>query len=625
MSYIKLQSCMMKPLRGRVKTKLFVGFDVETVNDVFYSGGLWWIDKKGVERWFYRYDKQELIDKLLSPYFTDYAIIATNLSYDFNSVFYGTPEWNTFNKIIMRGSRFIYADWRPKTNRKITSKESLHNNRSAKKGRIMFFDTLNYAMMGVEKLGRIIGLKKLDAPNFLGDRAPTNDMYCSDINTKRCYSEKHYFELYNKRDCMVSAMFMDLYQRAINELGGNLKMTAASTSLDLYRRGYQRENVIKEEYVLQDENIKDFIYDAYYGGRTEAFSRGCIDGANYYDINSLYPAVMRNPMPLPQSVKLVVKTDKTLIHRYMGVTECDVYVPETMKYPPLPLKRDKLLFPTGRFRGTWNNNELVYAMSLGVQVLRVHKQIIYQESHTPFKEYVEDLYAKRLSYKAAGSPFEVIVKLMMNSLYGKFAMRYLEDWRVFTDDNMPFEFKKELYKKNSTYEIEENETHVVFRKQKTANSVFTFPIYSSYITSYARILIHRYAMKHNALYMDTDSVITFDTIPTSDGLGFMKEEEIDVRGVVVKPKFYLLNEKPKIKGLSKATNKDFFTLIDGGIVNKLRFSTLKESVRRGILPNTSMIVPKRMSVEDNKRLWSEDFDPLVLQESKPLLFNEVEV
>jgi hypothetical protein len=303
----------------------------------------------------------------------------------------------------------------------------------------------------------------------------------------------------------------------------------------------------------------------------------------------------------------------------MGVSECTVFVP-VMMYPPLPVKGEKLLFPCGTFRGVWNNNELSYALKLGVKIVEVHNQVIYQESHTPFSGFVNDLYNKRLKYKQEGSPFEVIVKLMMNSLYGKFAMKYLDEWRVFTDDNIPFEFKKELYGKieKRTYDIEQNDTYIIFRKQKVANSIFSFPIYSSYITSYARILIHEYAMRYNALYMDTDSIITFDSIPCGSDLGVMKLEEGNISGVIVKPKFYLINDKPKIKGLSKAVYDDFISLLGGGTVFKLRFSTLKESVRRQILPNTSMVVPKKMSLEDNKRLWKGLFNENDLEYSQPL-------
>jgi hypothetical protein len=639
------KSSCLSPLKGKIIKYKFVGFDVETVNDVFYSGGLYWFDEYGNEQFFYTTDKRELINKILNPYFADYRIIATNLGYDFNSLFYDEPEWNDFNSIIMKNSRIMFADWRPKNNRLVYG-----DKRSAKKGRILFYDTLNYAQMSVESLGKIVGVPKMKAPSFLGKRAPIRygenkeyeyfqETIKEDVDFKDKYSritdEYEYLKEYNKRDCIISYMFAELFQKGVNDLGGKMQMTAASTSMDLYRRRYMDREIIKEKYVLKDDSINDFIYSGYYGGRTEVFARGYFsrettDGQllNYYDVNSLYPYVMQNQLPVPQSVKTIKKFDVSLIGRYMGVTTCEVTVPNMM-YPPLPFKGDKLIFPTGTFTGTWNNNELSYAMNQGVKINKIFKQIIYQETHTPFKNYVNDLYEKRLMYKKQNSSYEVIIKLMLNSLYGKFAMKHISEYRVFTWEGVQDEWAKIYIDENHKgWKIDEIDDKIIFRKDRICDAVFVFPIYSSYITSYARIHLHKLLVESDAVYCDTDSIITKKYMTVSVGLGGLKCEGSGEDCFIVKPKFYYYGDDVKIKGLSKTVDddgkiiktskKEFNQLIKGDIINKKRFSGLKESVRRRIKPNTSIITPKEMDIKDTKRVWSDYFNLESIEYSEAL-------
>jgi len=608
--YIPFKRSCMGVLSGRVRKKFFVGFDVETVGDSneFYSGGLWW-EEDGEECWQYFLNKREMIDYMLHKRFLGKVFVATNLSFDFNALFFGTPEYDLFHSKIMRGSRMLLAEWRPEGGRMMMQKDhSGQRRRGSSKGRVLFYDTMNFAPVSLEKLGRIIGVEKLQKPEWLGLRKPF------------CYDEARQLEEYNKQDCKVSCCFMDFLQEGINNMGGVVQMTGASTALDTYRRGFQKQKLVKEEFVLQDTSVTEHVFEAYYGGRTEAFARGTVERANYYDINSLYPSVMRNPYPLPQSVKRIENPTESLVHRYMGVVRARVRAPSDMLYPILPLRgRGKLLFPVGEFEGVYNHCELSYALNNGYELLSLSDMIIYQERFYPFKEYVETLYNKRLEYKAQKSSMEFVCKLLMNSLYGKMAQKELEDYQYFSDHNaIPHDLLRHVDNKNSPYKTLCVGDAVILSRKKKSKGVFIQPILSSYTTSYARILMHQYIKRYGALYTDTDSIITTSEIPTSSALGDMKLEVGGERGVIVKPKFYLFGDDVKIKGLSRASQDDFFTLIGGGGVEKMRFSSLRESVRRGYAPNKKVFVTKVMSVEDNKREWEQSFSLDELQYSKPL-------
>lgn len=74
----------------------------------------------------------------------------------------------------------------------------------------------------------------------------------------------------------------------------------------------------------------------------------------------------------------------------------------------------------------------------------------------------------------------------------------------------------------------------------------------------------------------------------------------------------------KLKGVSNKDKHTFKKLLRGEHVGYIKFSKIKESLRRNFLPNTRILVQKLISLEDNKRDWPNAFDPKVLQRSKPV-------
>lgn len=67
--------------------------------------------------------------------------------------------------------------------------------------------------------------------------------------------------------------------------------STATLSLKIYRTQFQNENIFILPY-----NIDSFIRNGYYGGGTDVY-KGYVEKAYYYDVNSLYPYAMLNPMP----------------------------------------------------------------------------------------------------------------------------------------------------------------------------------------------------------------------------------------------------------------------------------------------------------------------------------------
>jgi hypothetical protein len=585
MDYKKKIKNTLTPISKKLKTYDFVGFDIETYNinnvQTFYFGSIYFY-KEGKEIFETYFCRNTFISRLLSHEFKGYYIVATNLSFDYSSLFYGTKYWNDM-QLVWRGSDLITISYKL----------------PGKKGSIRFLDTFNYVGFSVAKLGSIIGVNKLIKPEYIGERKS---------NTIKELNE---FIKYNKYDCKISCDFMYFLQKGINQSGGQLKLTIASSSLDTWRRSYMIGKLVKEQFTLQDDKIKEFIHKGYYGGRTEVFVRGTLYNMNYYDINSLYPSQMMKELPNPNSVFVpIIKSNENII-KYMGVTECLVEVPSNMKFPILPYRdkiTKKLIFPTGTIKGVWNHNELNYAIVNGCKIIKIYKQLCYKHTFKPFNDYVTYLYNRRLEYKKQNNSMELVVKLLMNSLYGKWAQNKRINTTI-TDINLLSGQDKVNALLHKPGDIKDN--YLIESYTEDFDGVFAFPILSSYISSYARVILHQYLTKYNGVYCDTDSIVTSEVIPTSNKLGEMKLESHLQKCIFVKPKMYYMQESSgkeiiKMKGVNKPNIQDFNSVMNGEKVQKIKFSKIKESVRRRIKPNTVLQIEKSINIQDDKRVWIND-------------------
>jgi hypothetical protein len=629
----------LKPLSSKKKYFYdFVGFDIETIGESnnFYMGGITfykWVKNKTIyinstpeneirqytgikkEEYYkilcYRkyYEKQKMVNELLGNEFKGKYFVATNLSFDFNALYFDNEKWKDF-KILFRGSDIIHSVY------------SSYN--SNKKGKTKFIDTMNYIPFGVEKLGKILNIKKLEAPSFLGKRKPLTE------------EEKLHLENYNMRDCLISMEYMYFMQDGINKGGGKLKISIASSSLDIWRRGFQNTLLIKEQYILKQEGFseeqckhyKKLIFQSYYGGRTECYVKGHIKKKlYYYDINSLYPSVMRNKFPLPNSIKIIDKPELNNIINWEGISKCLIKTPEKMDKPFLPYrKKGKLIFPLGVFIGSYTHIELRNAIKLGY-IVKPLEQIIYTETFNPFEDFINYFYKKRMEEKKKCSPFELVYKLIMNSLYGKFA-ELNNDIYIVINKEFVKDIRKDVLNKMPPV-FEENEKFYIGIIKKEYDGNHSFPVLSSYVTSYARILMYNYINHEEVVYTDTDSCITTKKLFShSEKLGEMKLENTCKSGFIVKPKFYYLEMegkendfKIKIKGLRKATYNDFNMILGGSSIYKLKFFKLKESIRQNKKVNSVQEVKKSFTLFDDKRIW-ENPNEEGLEYSEPLIINE---
>ena len=109
------------------------------------------------------------------------------------------------------------------------------------------------------------------------------------------------------------------------------------------------------------------------------------------------------------------------------------------------------------------------------------------------------------------------------------------------------------------------------------------------------------------------------------------EYELD-EATFVKPKFYagqfseeyVFDDKfefTKIKGVRKATIHIFRGFMAGEPHHFIKRATFRESVRRGLSFNQDLPSVKRLSLEDEKRVWEGLFDPSIGQDSTPIIIS----
>ena len=199
-----------------------------------------------------------------------------------------------------------------------------------------------------------------------------------------------------------------------------------------------------------------------------------------------------------------------------------------------------------------------------------------------FSKYINKLYFLRLQYPK-GDAMNLIAKLLMNSLYGKFGMNteitkveildntsdkintYLDKFNTNIVDIVYLEDKIILiYNINKFTPSDENKT--LFHDHKVFHAMDVNIAIASAITAYARIKMSQFKNNSNfkSYNSDTDNIVINKPLPEhmiGKELGQMKLEHTIKKAVFLAPKVYGLveengNEIIKAKGLIKNTIKN---------------------------------------------------------------------
>lgn len=347
--------------------------------------------------------------------------------------------------------------------------------------------------------------------------------------------QKYWDYSYRDTDLLYRSLhkFMDVVWEQIAHVG-KIGLTLPSTSLRCFQTGYLDRDIPTPK----SEGAKTALRNGYVGGRVEVFKAGYYENIRVYDFNSLYPSVMLDtPVPVggePQQTS-VLNLDRCGVYHVRFVQR------DTSRLPLL------MVDGLGVYRGTgwYYTNELRRLATLGNGRIKVLSGYTFRDNATIFRKYVETLYAFRLTDR--NGPLGNVAKLMMNSLYGKFAQKTERTKVVYAESDAV----KAMVKAGVGVELLNPELGL-YRVSETQSTPFEHVGIAGTITSEARARLWE-SFDSGTVYCDTDSIHTTGHLPIDDtGLGKLKLE-FEGEGVYCGKKLYALRneaiEKIRVKGV----------------------------------------------------------------------------
>ena len=469
---------------------------------------------------------------------------------------------------------------------------------------LMLSSTNWYGLTPLKKLGELFSLPKLDADVF---DAPIEEIlpYCRrDVEILKA-AVMGYIEFITKNDL------------------GSISNTIAGQAMRAFRRRFMKHDI----FIHDNKQAITLERLSYYGGRTECFQLGKIEGTVYgFDVNSMYPSVMRTNY-FPTNLKRVV-SDLTIdqileltAHHFLVCGEVWLDTDEAA-YPYR--QKDKLIFPVGRFKAFLSTPEILYAIEHD-HVTRFGDIGIYC-SEQIFTGYIDYFYNERLKAKAAGDKIhDTMYKLFLNSLYGKFGQqnKYNEKYVGNTSTEPTFGVRYVI-------DIDTKEKYIlkvvgrdIFYKRKLtgieAEHCESFPAIAAHVTAYARMQLWRLiktAGCDNVFYSDTDSLyvnqkgkINLEASGLVDAteLGKVKLEKQATNAAFYGLKDYVFGDDVKLKGIPnkaiKLSENDYLVrlwpstssfLREGdvrGYATRLIVKHLKREYNKGVVHNDGKVMP----------------------------------
>lgn len=307
-------------------------------------------------------------------------------------------------------------------------------------------------------------------------------------------------------DCLALYELLQKYFSIV----GEPKLTIASTSFDICLKstfqGVEVGKLTKNFLTIEEE---DFIRASYRGGRTEVFKRYTSQSLFHYDVNSLYPYVMKNrDYPYGQHKKIIgnEKCKELIDSGYLGVIKCFIQAPD-LHYPYLCVHHEgKLLFPVGNWIGNITSIEYQKALKLGYKI-DIIEGIFYSKKGKLFSNFVDKFY--KIKCESKGAKRET-AKLILNSAYGKFGQR--REYKEY----ITFE---EIVDKGLDFGDYEKVNDKFYRcKSINYRDRRINPVIATFVTAYARDYLYQgmelvFNNGGTVYYVDTDSIFSDIALP----------------------------------------------------------------------------------------------------------------
>lgn len=423
---------------------------------------------------------------------------------------------------------------------------------------LKMLDSTNYWKTSLREIGKRVGLEKLELPESWDD-AERADRYCMrDV------------------EVLLTALQQWIAWLRANRLGG-LGISLAQQAWRAYVHRFLGHRI----YIDANEDALALSRAAYYGGRTEALTVGTfLHDVTCLDVNSMYPYVMRQhdyPSRL-HGVYRRVSPDE--LARWTEKYCVTARVSLRTEQPFYPVRSQHgLLFPIGEFQTVLSTPEIVHALRTG-ELVECSEACIYDRASI-FTRFIDELYALRQEFTAAGDEAgRYFVKILMNSLYGKFGQRAGNEVVVGECDPTIFRVETEL-------DVETGKRYrwryiggKILCRDEAGESRYSHPAIAAHVTAYARCLLWSLMQRagiENVHYMDTDSLhvtaaglTRLSSEIDATRLGALKLEKRIDTAIYYGPKDYELDGMRVIKGVRADA-----TVLDVGVFSQSQWVSLK--------------------------------------------------
>lgn len=435
-----------------------------------------------------------------------------------------------------KGTTFLMTFRKKETDQK-TGKEQIVKT-------LHIISATNFYATTLKKLGEVFDLEKLD---FDYDDGSIKDAI-----------------IYCRRDVEILKRAMETFINFTEaEDLGTLGRSTPGQSFNAYRHRFMHTQI----FLHDKEEVFDLERKCYYGGRVECWRIGKYEeeeGFYGFDINSMYPHVMKaNKFPcrlLSQRKRCSLPEMSQLFER--GYLVCGEFIVNVDR-PVFPCKLEgNLIFPVGRFKTYLSTPEIIYGIENNL-IEKVGHIAIYEGADL-FSGYVDYFYKERLKAKEIGNRVnDLLYKLFMNSLYGKFGQK-AENWRRLGDA------PPEQIGAWEVYNIDEKRMDKykafggsLFKQEEETEAFNSFCAVAAHVTAYARMCLLEFIEKigwDNILYMDTDSLFVnkagaanLEGEISDTDLGKMKLEKTGKVIEIYSPKDYSFAGKIKRKGVKQGS------------------------------------------------------------------------
>lgn len=458
-----------------------IAFDTETFRNPIENGEkltFFNLDFYDGEQHYYS-EKNNFIDMLsyFKTKYKKYTVIAHNIGFDFRIVHF-------INNLME--DEFLNLKCKARLLDSVLYVKFTSNNDNYV---IQFLDSKNYFPMSLEKLAKNFNLGKINIEEY--------DLDYEEWNLQLYKTGK--IRVMTDTEILYKAM-----QSFIN-MGFNYGVSLASTSFNTFKKQY-----LKRIIYLDDEFI-NLSLDIYHGGIVMPYILSREKQLYDYDINSLYPYVMKN---YEYSYKLHNKVnDYRYIYDHIKDKSYNYLLNITYKID----NRSPILdYYNGRLIPFLSNTQWITSQEY-VALYDNNASIIINEAWEfycadLFSSYIVEFYKKRLEAQANNNDaLSYFYKILLNSLYGKWAQhKSVSEYFAIDKIEEPLKTILQLHTDNERLEYDGNIYSIYdgFVTKTKELPIRYNPLIASEITANARIINYLISQQlgwDNLYYTDTDS------------------------------------------------------------------------------------------------------------------------